>query len=278
LGDEAARQQKMRMAEFFASWGTTPGNTLVAGMQALKKTIPDLISDDKEQAKARKEADKALYDLDQAIRAEKLGDFDKAATFKEKAADRANQLNMKLIDYQGDMAKAGATVTAAQLREKGDTERHKQRVAHETVMGAAATKRAETDALRQEASETAAEERRKELERSALENERFKFEGLALQSQQAYKTQQTTWNKFKTSDEWRDIIRFSQISPKGADESTKNKIADSIARKAAYEAEHQQLLNSAKETEAYYKRLARSRIPKTPGATNTEKPLASAFD
>ena len=132
LGDEAARQQKMRAAEFFATWGSTPGNTLVAGMQALKKTIPDLISDDREQAKARKEADKALYDLDQAIRAEKLGDFDKAAAFKEKAADRANQLNMKLIDYQGDLAKAGATVEAARIRELGDNARHKITEGRET--------------------------------------------------------------------------------------------------------------------------------------------------
>ena len=100
LGDEAARQRNMRMAEFFASWGSMPGNTIVAGMAALKNTIPNMISDDREQAKARKEADKIIFEIDQAIRAEKLGDFAEAGRIKEKAADRAEKFNEKLIALQ----------------------------------------------------------------------------------------------------------------------------------------------------------------------------------
>jgi replication-associated recombination protein RarA len=73
LADEKERQRHMRLAEFFASWGSTPGPVLVAGMNALKQSIPGIISDEKEAKKARKEADKIIYDIDEATRLEKQG-------------------------------------------------------------------------------------------------------------------------------------------------------------------------------------------------------------
>jgi hypothetical protein len=84
--DEAERLQQMRLAEFFSVWGTTPGPTLVAGMEAAKKTIPSLIKDKDDQKKAKADLDKIIYNLDQASRLEKAGDFDAAAKIK---ADQA---------------------------------------------------------------------------------------------------------------------------------------------------------------------------------------------
>jgi len=91
--DEAYRQKQMRLAEFFASWGTTPGTTLVAGMTALKKSIPGMIEDEREVKKLRRESDKIMFDLDNAIRLEEQGYAKEARAQKEKAAERAMHLN-----------------------------------------------------------------------------------------------------------------------------------------------------------------------------------------
>ena len=100
LADEKERQRHMRLAEFFASWGSTPGPVLVAGMNALKQSIPGIISDEKEAKKARKEADKIIYDIDEATRLEKLGMIDKATAKKEQAAKHAEDYNKYLLTFQ----------------------------------------------------------------------------------------------------------------------------------------------------------------------------------
>lgn len=92
LADEAYRQKQMRLAEFFASWGSTPGPTLVAGMSALKKSIPDMINDEKESKKLRREADKIIYDLNEATRLENKGDDKEAYTRKMDTVKRAEEL------------------------------------------------------------------------------------------------------------------------------------------------------------------------------------------
>jgi hypothetical protein len=100
MKDEQERQRHMRLAEFFASWGSTPGPVLVAGMNALKQSIPNIISDEKDAKKARKEADKIIYDIDEATRLEKLGMIDKATALKEKAASHAEDYNKYLLTFQ----------------------------------------------------------------------------------------------------------------------------------------------------------------------------------
>jgi hypothetical protein len=100
MGEEKERQRHLRLAEFFATWGSTPGPTLVAGMNALKKSVPGIISDEKEQKKARREIDKSIADLDNATRLEKRGEVDAAMALKLKAAEEMKALNAKMIDYQ----------------------------------------------------------------------------------------------------------------------------------------------------------------------------------
>ena len=100
LGEEKERQKYLRMAEFFASWGSTPGPVLVAGLNALQKTVPNIVADEKEQKKARREIDKSIADLDNATRLEKRGEVDAAMALKLKAAEDMKALNIKFIDYQ----------------------------------------------------------------------------------------------------------------------------------------------------------------------------------
>jgi hypothetical protein len=120
LKDEAERRKNLRLAEFFASWGSTPGPTLAAGMNALKKSIPGIVEDDKEAKKLKRESDKILYDIDQATRLEKLGRIDEAAAIKEKAATHAQQLNKDLLTFQShkysaDKQLEGTKITANRM-------------------------------------------------------------------------------------------------------------------------------------------------------------------
>lgn len=100
MADEKQRQKYMRLAEFFASWGSTPGPVLVAGLNALQKTVPNIVADEREQKKARREIDKSIADLDNATRLEKRGEVDAAMALKLKAAEDMKALNVKFIDYQ----------------------------------------------------------------------------------------------------------------------------------------------------------------------------------
>lgn len=119
MADEKERQRHLRLAEFFASWGSTPGPTLVAGLNALQKTVPNIIADEKEQKKARREIDKSIADLDNATRLEKRGEVDAAMALKLKAAEDMKALNMKFIDYQSrresDQSSAAASKYSADM-------------------------------------------------------------------------------------------------------------------------------------------------------------------
>jgi len=112
LKDEADRQQSMRLAEFFAAWGSTPGATLVAGMNALKAKIPDFINDRKEAKKLERESDKIIYDLDEADRLERAGFLKEARDLKQKAKTNAQHLQSTVATYrahlrQSDVAEKG---------------------------------------------------------------------------------------------------------------------------------------------------------------------------
>lgn len=115
LKDEAERQRSMRLAEFFASWGSTPGSTLSAGMSALKKSIPGMIDDTKEAKRLKRESDKVIYDIDHATRLEELGRIDEATAIKEKAATHAQAINKELLTYQSHKETNAAHVTAAEI-------------------------------------------------------------------------------------------------------------------------------------------------------------------
>jgi hypothetical protein len=104
---------------------STPGNTLVAGMVALKNRIPDILQDSKDQKLARQQADKAIFDLEESMRLEKLGAYDKADARKQAAiktmADLQSHLTTASVQQsgaekrlQGDLAQSGAARYSAE--------------------------------------------------------------------------------------------------------------------------------------------------------------------
>jgi hypothetical protein len=253
MADEAKRQRNMRAAEFFATWGSTPGATLVAGMQALKKTIPDLISDDREQAKARKEADKVIYDLDQAIRAEKLGDFDKAATFKEKASDRANQFNMKLIDLEGHKISAGATLGAAKIREESQKEINRLNNLREDRLASDARVRQEAAERKQDEIERANRERETQGVRRAEADAQRVAGDQYIKAGNDLKAEHSRWAGILKSQEWTQLNEWANRPiPKGADEFVTSKIQNSKAQRDQLLNEHNANLAEARRQRSIY--------------------------
>lgn len=135
--DEAKRLKNMRLVEFFSTWGSTPGPTLVAGMEALKKSIPSFITDEKDQKKARQESDKLIYTLDEATRQEKLGNIKEATARKEKAAERAMHLQQFLTTQQtsaaSDASRERASKFTAEMHLKAANVRAKSDSAYRTA-------------------------------------------------------------------------------------------------------------------------------------------------
>jgi hypothetical protein len=103
--DEARRNRYLRAAEFFSTWGSTPGPTLVAGMSAVKANVANIISDEKEAKRIRMEIDKSIAGLDEATRLEKKGDFEAATALKTKWADRMQTVNLEIIKIQEEEAR-----------------------------------------------------------------------------------------------------------------------------------------------------------------------------
>jgi hypothetical protein len=159
MKDEQERQRHMRLAEFFASWGSTPGPVLVAGMNALKQSIPGIVSDQKEAKKARREADKIIYDIDEATRLEKLGMIDKATALKQKAASHAEDYNKYLLSLQGQRESNERALEAAKIQAKAQTDSAAMRNASDKSTSDAANRRAD-------------EATRNNFQRNALETKR----------------------------------------------------------------------------------------------------------
>ena len=118
--DEARRVTNLRMAEFFGAWGSTPGNTIVAGLNTLKNKIPDFVTDIREATKIRKGIDKDIADLDKLDREEKKGIKKDYFAEQQKIADRAEkswgtkyngavQLAVSANQLKGSLASANRT-------------------------------------------------------------------------------------------------------------------------------------------------------------------------
>jgi hypothetical protein len=141
--DEAARQRSMRMAEFFAKWGSTPGPVLVAGLNAMKESVPTLISDKKEEKKANREIDKSIADIDNATRAEKLGQMGRAMDLREKAIDRMKALQTSFVTYQAHKESNEKSVEVANINAAANAEHARIMAASHGATSKAADKRAD---------------------------------------------------------------------------------------------------------------------------------------
>jgi len=127
--DEAKRLRWMRAAKFFAKWGSTPGPTLVAGMNTLIESIPEFITDEKDQKKAKRDAQKVLSTLEEADRQEKLGNFKEAVARKKEAGALATDYYKIFVQSEisaaSDASRERSSKLTAELNLKGEQIRAK---------------------------------------------------------------------------------------------------------------------------------------------------------
>jgi hypothetical protein len=213
MKDEQQRQKHLRLAEFFASWGSTPGPTLVAGMNALKQSIPGIVSDEKEAKKARREADKIIYDIDEATRLEKLGMHDKAVAMKEKAASHAEDYNKYLLSLQGQREGNERALEAAKIQAKAQTDAAGINAASHRSSSAAADKRAD-------------EATRNNFQRQALETKRAAEN---LESQIAKEAKDTT--EYTTAKRMASVTKITPKEREKADAIIKGYETDWATRR-----------------------------------------------
>jgi hypothetical protein len=167
------------MAEFFAKWGSTPGPVLVAGMNALKESIPNIIADQKDAKKLQRESDKIIYDLDQATRLEKQGNIKESAAEKNEIAKRAEDISKIIAQIQERQMTATANITSSENQARAHVRASEnQATAHVTGARTAA-----------EASNYASDARTKEhRESSAQRLEETKYAKVQDAANNAYKT------------------------------------------------------------------------------------------
>jgi len=131
--DEAKRQKWLQAAKFFASWGSKPGPTLVAGMTALTESIPEFIAGEKEQKKAKRDAQKVLSTLEEAARQEKLGNFKEAVARKKEAGALATDLYKIYVQSEissaSDASRAASSKYTADMQLKAEEVRSAQAAA-----------------------------------------------------------------------------------------------------------------------------------------------------
>ena len=152
LGEERERQKNLRLAEFFAEWGSTPGPTLVAGMNALKKAVPNFVADEKEQKKLRREIDKSIADLDNSMRLEKRGEIDKADLERQKAADKLKDAYGKYLEYDSQRKRDESAAKTSAASDKSRSESSKYD-ADKRLEAAELTRRGQAGATSQRAEE-----------------------------------------------------------------------------------------------------------------------------
>ena len=104
---EGERQRQLRIGQFFAAWGATPGPTLVAGLTAFAKTVPNIIADSDKQAEIMNRIDHSIIELNRADRAERMGMDKEAVKIKQEQSKNMRDLNKEVVTYvdrQNDLA------------------------------------------------------------------------------------------------------------------------------------------------------------------------------
>ena len=115
LVEQQKKERALEETEFWAKFATMPGNTINAGMTALKGHIPEMIKNERDRRKAMAEADNVIRTINKSIRAEEEGDFDQAFKLKKDAANKAADLNKSLLAYQATIEAANTKASKSDL-------------------------------------------------------------------------------------------------------------------------------------------------------------------
>ena len=118
---EGERQRQLRLGQFFAMWGSTPGPTLVAGLKSFAQSVPGMIADSDKQQKVLSEIDRSISEIGRAEILRKAGRFKDATAIINNQADNMRKTNRDLVTY---VEKQEAEKKTRDLKEKELQARH----------------------------------------------------------------------------------------------------------------------------------------------------------
>jgi hypothetical protein len=118
--NESKDEARMRQAQAWAVFGSTPGPILKVGLQALSGYIDDTIADEAKRKKMKNELRKSLYELDRSSYLESAGmvkearehhrqAFDSVMNLRDKISDDHNKLETTEYNRKIDVAKSRLT-------------------------------------------------------------------------------------------------------------------------------------------------------------------------
>jgi hypothetical protein len=130
LDSGAENKKRMREAQAWAMFGSTPGPLLSSAMKAYSGYLEQTITDEEDLAKAKSELNKAIFDIDKASYLEKIGDAKDANKFRYESFDRFTKLSYEVADLSGkrsgDVLKA--TAGASETASKGRTDIRQEQI------------------------------------------------------------------------------------------------------------------------------------------------------
>jgi hypothetical protein len=247
--DEAKRQKWLQAAKFFASWGSKPGPTLVAGMTALTESIPEFIAGEKEQKKAKRDAQKVLSTLEEAARQEKLGNFKEAVARKKEAGALATDLYKVYVQSEissaSDASRERSSKLTAELNLKGEEIRAKTAAAN--------------------------------LNQNRLDANARKLIDQYIAVGKGEERVLSEISKERSSKEYQDLDRLANLPESGSD-AIKKQRQDAIDRRNTIDKEHATRAKTAADRTKFYERqVMGDAAPDTTGMSAADKKAAEQW-
>lgn len=258
--DEAERQRSLRLAQFFAQWGSTPGPTLVAGLNAFGKHAEGIISDEKEFKKFKRDLDKSIADIDQADRLEKIGEIDNAMKLKTDAKKEVQRLNEKVFDFQQQQMREEATAKREAARDAATAKRELEKDERYAALHKTLEKMRNDSAMAVKKLEV---EFRKGQKAESLFNA-----AVGIQANIEAKIANISKNP-----EYLEAVRFANMDPKGQPPNIQKMIANGKEKLEGFNKSFNEMRRNA--DEAVERARARVDGAEYPPSTSSGKPKAT---
>jgi len=105
LGGRAEEKKRIREAQAWAAFGSTPGPMLSVALKSYSAYLEQTITDEDELAKAKAELNKSMFELDKAEHLEKAGNANAALKAKHDSFTTLTELSYKVAGFENQRQK-----------------------------------------------------------------------------------------------------------------------------------------------------------------------------
>jgi len=199
---ESERQRQLRLGQFFAMWGSTPGPTLVAGLKSFAQSVPGMIVDSDKQADVMQRIDDSIIKINKSDRLEKIGLIKDAEAERKQAALDMRKLNDDVVKWNVSETKNAEQIEREKLRQEQETKEKKldreNRIAVAGITASGATRSSEILNIRSI---------RDNIVRYGTQEQAISNAIAKVKNDSMYKVQQMTLNNPDTSPEQKAVAQ-----------------------------------------------------------------------